>query len=248
MNMKTVRNLLLAILAVGLAAGPGRGQEAVGVISNPRASLTAPKDAEPEEPFDLDFKGGPPRHLVETVEKAAKRPVNVIIPEEQEGFILPPLKLRNVTVPQMFNALTLAGTKTEKHPNPQGGDIRYISNYGFKAADQRPNANSIWYFSVTTTFPPARISEAQCRFWQLEPYLERLKVEDITTAIETGWKMLGVTPLPKLSFHKDTKLLIVVGQHGQLVVVDDVLRELTPAKEDRKDKPRPAAAPPSARQ
>jgi len=52
------------------------------------------------------------------------------------------------------------------------------------------------------------------------------KVEDITTAIETGWKMQGATPTPKLSFHKDTKLLIGVGEPGQLQMVDEVLRQL----------------------
>jgi len=69
----------------------------------------------------------------------------------------------------------------------------------------------------------------------LESYLEKLKVEDITTAIETGWKMQGVKPMPKLSFHKDTKLLIACGPREQLMTVDDVLRELTPSKKGPKD-------------
>ena len=70
-----------------------------------------------------------------------------------------------------------------------------------------------------------------CRFYSLASYLERhLTVDDITTAIETGWKMLGENPLPKISFHKDTKLLIAVGEPAKLETIDAVLRALESSK------------------
>ena len=40
-------------------------------------------------------------------------------------------------------------------------------------------------------------------------------MDDITTAIETGYKMLG-EPAPVINFHKDTKLLIAVGELARL--------------------------------
>ena len=64
------------------------------------------------------------------------------------------------------------------------------------------------------------------RFFQLGPYLENYKVEDITTAIETGWKMLGGGPAPAMSFHKDTTLLIARGEPEKLMLIDSVLQEL----------------------
>jgi hypothetical protein len=63
----------------------------------------------------------------------------------------------------------------------------------------------------------------------LTPYLDRgLTVDDITTAIQTGWKMLGYSPTPELSFHKETKLLIAVGDPNQLETIDRVLSALNP--------------------
>ena len=51
-------------------------------------------------------------------------------------------------------------------------------------------------------------------------------MDDITTAIETGWKMLGDTSPPTISFHKDTKLLIAVGEPSKLETIDAVLQAL----------------------
>jgi hypothetical protein len=65
-----------------------------------------------------------------------------------------------------------------------------------------------------------------CRFYSLAPYLDDLKVEDITTAIETGWKMLGETSTPDLKFHKDTQLLIAVGPVDKLMLIEDMLERL----------------------
>ena len=102
-------------------------------------------------------------------------------------------------------------------------------------------------------FPPQQSSKV-CRFYSLAPYLDRgLSVDDITTAIETGWKMLGETSHPTISFHKDTKLLIAVGEPSKLETIDAVLKALEPpiAAEEAAaaEKPRrPPAPAPAAKQ
>jgi hypothetical protein len=75
-----------------------------------------------------------------------------------------------------------------------------------------------------------------CRFYSLTPYLEQeiATVDDITTAIDTGWKMLGESSPPKISFHKDTKLLIAVGEPSKLEIIDSALKALA--------RPKPASA------
>jgi hypothetical protein len=61
----------------------------------------------------------------------------------------------------------------------------------------------------------------------LAPYLEGgVTVDDITTAIETGWKMLGEPSPASINFHKDTKLLIAVGEPSALEIIDSVLNAL----------------------
>ena len=231
-EMKTLR-LASAILAIGsLTLGLDRSFGQAPAFGVARAPL--PYGAQPpEQPtFDIDFPGGTPKQLLDAVQKAAKIPINAIIPDSVRvpaDFTIPPLKLRNVTVPQLFEALNKVAVKTELRRSGQSISTA-TTTFGFRSQDQWPGTNSIWYFFVDAPPEPlpAIPPPTQCRFWQLAPYLEKLKVEDITTAIESGWKMLGVNPLPKLNFHKDTQLLIVVGQQGQLAIVDDVLRELTP--------------------
>jgi len=77
-----------------------------------------------------------------------------------------------------------------------------------------------------------------CRFYQLGPYLQDYSIQDITTAIQTGWKLLGVKSSPQLKFHPETKLLIAVGPPEQLATIDTVLSQLrktpkdVPAKKD----------------
>jgi hypothetical protein len=204
--------------------------------------------------FDLDFAGGPPKALVETIQKAMGNPLNVIIPEEFAHVMIAPLKLRKVNVVQVFNALSQAGTKSERYisgysVNPvfvgggRNGRLTDAQNvrsaqysiwetkYGFRTSDESPSENSIWYFYYQPPPPPAtpepEIPPARSfRCWQLGPTLESFTIEDITTAIETTWKMLGSDPLPKMSFHKETKLLIVVGTDKDLSVVNGVLEQL----------------------
>jgi hypothetical protein len=65
----------------------------------------------------------------------------------------------------------------------------------------------------------------------LSPYLEAgYKVDDITTAIRTAWKMLGVARPPEISYHKDTRVLIVVGEADKIRVIDNVLKQLSQGK------------------
>ena len=114
-----------------------------------------------------------------------------------------------------------------------GGGIRSyqqaVTGYAFKT-DGRLSDDSIWYFRVnkvptTPDVPPNKVS----RFYSLTPYLDRgLKIDDITTAVQTAWKMLGETSPPAISFHKDTKLLIAVGAPEKLQVIDQALAALKP--------------------
>lgn len=191
--------------------------------------------------FTLDFPGGTPKQLVVAIEKAMNRPLNAIIPPEHADLKLPPLKMSNVDVRQLFQALELTSQKTETYPNAvtfSGGSTAYSAlqqmrtGYGFRTQGEVSD-ESIWYFYVEKPTLPAvqvRTPQKLCRYFALAPYLERGQtVDDITTAIQTGWKMLGDDDAPKLSFHQETKLLIAVGEPEKLAIIDDVLRALNSA-------------------
>ncbi len=187
--------------------------------------------------FNLDFPGGTPKELVADIERAMGRPVNVIVPEDANAVRLPALKMNSIDVAQLFHALSLRGQSDDIVLNGQ----RYALSYLFEA--QPPYSDdSIWTFQMSKQGPLSSPSPQKiCRFYALSPYLERgLTVDDITTAIETGWKMLQLTPpagaslpselrrKPEISFHKDTKLLIAVGEPSTLEVIDDALKALAP--------------------
>ncbi len=74
---------------------------------------------------------------------------------------------------------------------------------------------------------PLYTKQKTCQFYNLEPFLKTYSVEDITTAIQTGWKLLGEENIPTLNFHKDTKLLIAVGQAEKVALIAQVLQQLT---------------------
>lgn len=225
--MKTSNCLVLCVLALSLATTPAPAADGPA-----RTTLTR---------FRLDFPGGRPADLVAAIEKAMGKPLNVIIPVQDAEVQLPPLKMNNVNVPELFQALRSASAKSEAYvtstyygggrglgPGPSYNVM--TTSYGFNTSGEHTD-NSIWYFHVDKpALPPDFAQNKTCRFYLLTPYLnEGLTVDDITTAIQTGWKMLGDTSPPKISFHKETKLLIAVGEPDKLEIIDAVLKALKSA-------------------
>jgi hypothetical protein len=236
--MKTIIITLLATVLVGTpsllgqAAPPGSVPTRNIITSSPQST-----DGNLAK-FDLDFPGGTPRQLVEAIEKASSRPLNAIILDDDAHFQLPPLKMKSVAVPELFAALTAVSLKAEAsfsgvYQRTAGGGIspqfnQYSTQYGFQTQTRPVTEDSVWYFRAEKPFP--MIPPKTCRLWQLAGYLEEYKVEDITTAIQTSWKMLGETNSPTINFHKDTKLLIAVGEAGKLQLIDSVLEQLDKGK------------------
>jgi hypothetical protein len=245
--------ILLMLPWMTLAQNPIPQRPLPPPTANPAVNLSSPVPASPPgaplssstplfPKFDLDFPGGTPDLLVRMIAEATRHPLNVIIPEDLAITSIPAIKLRNVTVPQVFAALSQASRREVAringyNPGMPGGAPSPIyqihtTSYGFfTQGDQNPD--SVWYFKaerpaiIPDPVPPVR--PKVCRFFQLGPYLDEYKVEDITTAVETAWTMLGKTneDQPEMKFHKDTKLLIVVGSEGKVAMIDSVLQSLT---------------------
>ena len=190
--------------------------------------------------FNLDFPGGTPKELVAAIEKAMGKPLNAIIPDENADTKIPALKMSNVDVPHLFNAVVSMSYKYAS-PSQFGGfgqprDV--VSSYGFETKDGNMSDDSIWYFIVykapTQQAPPP--PQKICQFYSLSPYLDRgFTVDDITTAIQTGWKMAGVTPTPELNYHKETKLLIAFGEPDKLKTIQNVLQTLPTSNATRNE-------------
>jgi hypothetical protein len=253
--MKTTTCTLLCFAALALAPAFGQQPPAPGVPPRPPSppapvqpvppaapssgfserlqNIIARASAEPVAEtnltrFNLDFPGGTPKELVAAIEKAMKRPLNAIVPDEFAETKLPAVKMNSVDVSQLFSALRMASFKSQAYQQP-GYSSYQISQTtcGFKT-EGKPSDDSIWYFFVEKpVIAPAPPVYKACRFYSLAPFLDRgVTVDDITTAVETAWKLLGDASPPAISFHKDTKLLIAVGEPTKLETIDAVLKAL----------------------
>jgi hypothetical protein len=184
--------------------------------------------------FSLDFSGGSPSQFVDSIQKALGKPLNVIINQGDEDMAIPPLKMNDVVMPQLFTALEATSRKTVQLPGPGFGNNYYQINtsYGFKTSDSPISDTSVWYFHVERpAVPPVAPAQKTCQFYSLSDYLNRgFTVDDITTAIQTGWKLSGETNTPELNYHKETKLLIAYGEPAKQRTIQQVLDTLPSEK------------------
>ena len=226
--MKKLRHLLLC--GIALAAFPIFAQQSEKA-NPPAVAPSAPKLTK----FNLDFPGGTPGQLAAAIQKATGRPLNVVVADEFMNWKLPPLKMNGVDVQQLFRALEMASQTREIVATGNGSYSQNQINYGFRESGGGPvTDDSVWSFYANGSARMPKIS----RFYHLKPYLDAgLHVDDITTAIQTGWKMRGDAERPTLSFHKETQLLIAVGDYAGLDVIEQVLKALDSVKA------RPAVAP-----
>lgn len=193
--------------------------------------------------FNLNFPGGTPHELVAAIEKAMGKPLNIIIPDEYANESIPALKMNQVNVSDLFRAMEQASVTIVPYRTASygGGSNRSYSYQQLRTSLTFQTSGpltdeSVWYFRGREKAPdpsiwgetPAPVVPKTSRFYALTPYLEQgLKVEDITTAVQTAWKMLGEKETPSISFHKETKLLIAVGEPSKLETIDAVLKALS---------------------
>jgi hypothetical protein len=235
--MKKVIYIIACSLALGLSPVFGQPQS-IGQPppSNHQKPSNASASATPAT-FDLVFPGGGPVDLVKAIEAASGRPLNAIINKQDEDVEMPPLKMAGVNVARLFQALEPMSVKdvavitgtfnygAGPRSSPQYTTV--TTSYGFRTVGD-PTENSIWFFHVQRpTLPPLISSGKVCRFFSLAPYLERgFTVDDITTAIQTGWKMAKNSSPPELNYHKETRLLMAFGDPYELKTIDTVLETL----------------------
>jgi hypothetical protein len=209
-----MRRVILSAVLAGIMASTGYAQNAAA--ERERAAAEQEEYRLPK--FDLDFPGGTPQQLADAIRKEVGT-LNVVIPEEHKKVILPPVKMRQVDARQLFDALYRASQRRVQTANG-----RFSSEmFGFRTVGVA-TPQTVWYFEMQKS-EPAR-EQRSVRYFQMASYLTQYKIDDITTAIQAGWKMPGDPDVGQLSFHEDTKLLIAMGTGEQLNMIASVLAEL----------------------
>jgi hypothetical protein len=245
-NNQNMKKYLLSLLAVSIISINLASAQPVSVppAMSPPDGYILVKVTNSLAKFDLDFPGGTPKDLVNALEKAIGKTLNTVVSDEYADLKFPAFSVKNVTVDELFKVLEKNSVHHERHvwkafsnssQETVSNPITYYERefaFGFRT-EGAPNDNSIWYLYCDGD--DIQIEPKVCRFYQLSPYLDAgYKVEDITTAVETGWKMLGLTNTPEISYHKDTKVLIAVGEIDKVDLIGDVLNQLSKAKPNEK--------------
>ena len=183
--------------------------------------------------FDLDFKGGSIRALIDAIGTARGKPLNVYLPKESESIAIAPFRVTGVTVKEILNAVS------NSSGDSASGNVRsHLLHFSFLSSAEDSDS-AIWSIKISDGYVEP---EATCRVYSLAPYLESgLSVDDITTAVRTSWKMLNYTPSTvNLSYHRETKLLIAVAPEQELQAIEQVLSALPKGPAGRKVATAPA--------
>jgi len=184
--------------------------------SQAQTNQTSVVSAAPNEElpvFHIDFPGGSPADLIQSVAKASGTRPNVIIPAYVANVTIPKFTLQNVNTYQVFDALNMV-TDEKGLPN-----VRWISE-GSKAGPNR-----VW----TLAKAPAKPKAETCQVTFIGYLLESFELEDINAAIRASWEMLSKSSTASLKFHKETKLLIAKGDDEELKLAAEVLKSLQQA-------------------
>jgi hypothetical protein len=231
--------LCLAAAAAAQTAVPAPSAQPSRVVRSVVTSSPGQETPTEENPIrvNLDFKGGTPADLVAALSTAVGQQINVVIDQRDAKVQLPPVHVRNASLPSIFMAIASASTRevpvaTSMH---NGGTTSYsyrtVQNQ-FLPGDGTTGIDSVWSFvssepEMEEAMKLSQVPQRALRHFQLSQYLtDNLTVEDITTAVKTGWEMLGMREMPDLKFHKETGILIAAGDPNLLEQIPQVLQQL----------------------
>ena len=203
-------SLLLGVPVVVVAEGTASPQPQQGAPAQVQA-------ISPNEPsFDLDFPGGSVADLLQAIEKATGHVPNVVLGQYADRLKIPPLKVRGITLAQLFDALKRAGVGFW---NRDGGSL--VAAWAVMAPSP--------YEGRTT----------MVRVFNIQPLLQTRDVKDIVAAAQVALEMDRgpEKDQPQMKYHKETQLLIVSGTPYQTGIVEEVLKALaaSPKPVDAKD-------------
>jgi hypothetical protein len=223
--MKRIFLLGLAIGTLALSAVaqfPG-GRMPQPPMIDPATGLPIPTKVDTGPRFDLNFPGGEPANLIEAIEKASKQRPNVVIHPECAALTIPGFRLRDVSAYQVFTTLNTLNQGTSDSGYWQRVNMEDAEIWTLLPQNKSGGGQFTGGFPIPISAPrPQPI----CKIFNLGPYLDKYTVEDITTSVQGAWDLMKLENIPSIKYHKDTKLLIVVGFVNELNVVADVLHQL----------------------
>ena len=225
----------MVCIALGSNAAHAQNQPRVPMAPAPGyvAPAFVPPGQSTETPnalrFDIEFPGGSPAEFAKALSSAAGEGVNLLIPEGVEDLRIPKLKLSQVTVQDVLNGLSTIGSAFRGTAGAEWAYQIHQTSAAVGSNGPRP-VQSVWVLSAVRNQPASKPNSI-LKVFSLARFLGKPEqglhsVDDIITAVQAGWKMQKISPLPELTYHPETKLLMAYGQEAHLTLITDVLKQL----------------------
>ncbi len=160
--------------------------------------------------YNISFPGGSVAEYVATVREAAGGKMNVVMMPGVEGVMVPEISLRGVRADDAMGVLS-------ELRRPDGESWAYVKRVG-QVYVLRPGSDAG--------------REITREVWNLSYLLSTgIGEEGILRAVEMGLGSVGDGA--EVLYHEDTGLLLVVGTHGHVIVVGEILEKMRETAEVR---------------
>ena len=224
---------LLAVLSTGMLAAqvPVPGQPRPRVNVSPRPETTAsPREVAPG--FDeldrvtIDFPGGSPAALVETIRAATDQPVNIILDDGADAIVLPPVTATDLPYGRIFQYL---GERDEVRTTIDGYPVSGSVGFVFRSEE------GMWRMIMTKV--ESHMHPPRVEVHSLRELIDDYPAAVIMRAIELAWSHADPLYDPRLSpylefvpmadssleYHADTALLMVKAGNRDMEIANQVL-------------------------
>ncbi len=172
--------------------------------------------------FDVSFEGGSAEDYVAAV-RAASEHANIITMPGVEAFEMPPVTLTGVSIEGALAPLEFA--------RPSDPAFAHMDDVELDIEED----GNVFVIAPEEGWPPRQ--EVRQAVWSLAELIDAggLTPEAALTAVESAVEALG-TGEPRIRFHPETRLLIVVAEEATLHLVDDVLDGLDESAEAARER------------
>jgi hypothetical protein len=178
---------------------------------------------------EIRFGGGTAEALANILKEAIHPAPNILISPGMNDIEFPAFELHNVTLADLFQALNNLSDKTGNWQLSGSNEPIWVLNPTQSdggIATGRLSTVPYAQIDPLTGLPIGSKNDRTCSIFPLQRFLSDYKVDDITTAIQTAWGMMGNDKGAVMKYHKDTQLLIVMGTRDQLAIINEILRSL----------------------
>jgi type II secretory pathway component GspD/PulD (secretin) len=195
------------LLVLTVSSFPLLSQEAPPPAALPEIALESLS-----QKVDIEFPGGTLADLLKHIRCANRVTPNVIVSSDAAQLELPAICLRSVTLADFFESLQ---------------QFQTTGNYVIMI---RQKSEHVMTISANFAGPLPPKATRMSRAYDVKALLDDFEIDDIVTAIETSWKMESAEERTELKYHKETNLLLAMGDNRDLSTVDNILRELQKAQ------------------